>query len=104
MNGACGPRRGDLVGEGRPLIGCGSQACQRGVEAADEVLDVELAGVAVTGFGLGTCRWVAGQSIALLHRFRRLRVHWEMRGHIHEAFLSLACAIICWRLRNHSPC
>jgi hypothetical protein len=56
------------------------------------------------GSGLGTCRWVAGQSIALLHRFRRLRVRWEMRGHIHEAFLSLACAIICWRLRNLSPC
>ena len=29
--------------------------------------------------------------MALLHWFRRLRVRWE----IHEAFLSLACAIIC---------
>jgi transposase len=30
---------------------------------------------------------------------------WEIRDDIHEAFLSLACAIICWRrLRNLSPC
>jgi IS5 family transposase len=57
------------------------------------------------GSGLGTCRWVAGQSIALLHWFRRLRIRWEIRDDIHEAFLSLACAIICWRrLRNLTLC
>ena len=40
-------------------------------------------------------------SIALLHWFRRLRIRWEIRDDIHEAFLSLACAIICSRrLRN----
>ena len=45
-----------------------------------------------------------GQSVALLHWFRRLRIRWEIRDDIHEAFLSLACAIICWRrLRNLSP-
>ena len=39
--------------------------------------------------------------IALLHWFRRLRIRWEIRDDIHEAFLSLACAIICSRrLRN----
>ena len=37
--------------------------------------------------------------------FRRLRIRWEIRDDIHEAFLSLACAIICWRrLRNLPPC
>ena len=64
------------------------------------------------GSGLGTCRWVAGQSIALLHWFRRLRIRWEIGDDIHEAFLGiheaflgLACAIICWRrLRNLSLC
>jgi hypothetical protein len=57
------------------------------------------------GSGLGTCRWVVEQSLALLHWFRRLRVRWEIRDDIHEAFLSLACAIICWRwLRNLSLC
>ena len=49
------------------------------------------------GSGLGVHRWVVEQSIALLHWFRRLRIRWEIRDDIHEAFLSLACAIICWR-------
>jgi transposase len=57
------------------------------------------------GSGVGTYRWVIEQSLALLHWFRRLRVRWEIRDDIHEAFLSLACAIICWRrLRNLSLC
>jgi hypothetical protein len=57
------------------------------------------------GSGLGTHRWMIEQSIALLHWFRRLRIRWEIRDDIHEAFLSLACAIICWRrLRNLSLC
>jgi hypothetical protein len=50
-------------------------------------------------------RWVVEQSFALLHWFRRLRVSWEIREDIHEAFLSLACDIICWRrLANLSLC
>ena len=57
------------------------------------------------GSGLGVHRWVVEQSIALLHWFRRLRIRWEIRDDIHEAFLSLACAIICWRrLRHLSLC
>ncbi|MBC9003661.1 hypothetical protein H9X94_17045 [Micromonospora aurantiaca] len=47
--------------------------------------------------GLGTRRWVVEQTIALLHWFRRLRIRWDIRDDIHEAFLTLACAIICWR-------
>ncbi len=49
------------------------------------------------GSGLGVHRWVVEQSIALLHWFRRLRIRWEIRDDTHEAFPSLACAIICWR-------
>ena len=57
------------------------------------------------GSGLATYRWVVEQSIALLHWFRRLRIRWEIRDDIHQAFLSLACAIICWRrLRSLSLC
>lgn len=37
------------------------------------------------------------QGFALLHWFRRLRVRWEIREDLHEAFLSLACAIMCLR-------
>jgi transposase len=47
------------------------------------------------GSGLGVHRWVVERSIALLHWFRRLRIRWEIRDDIPEAFLSLACAIIC---------
>jgi DDE family transposase len=55
------------------------------------------------GSGLGVHRWVIEQFIALLHWFRRLRIRREIRDDIHEAFLSLACAIICWRrLRNRT--
>jgi transposase len=28
---------------------------------------------------------------------RRLRIRWERRSELHLAFLSLACALICWR-------
>ncbi|MGW4126473.1 IS5 family transposase [Nocardia sp. NPDC004711] len=57
------------------------------------------------GSGLGVHRWVVEQSFALLHWFRRLRIRWEIRDDIHEAFLSLACGIICWRrLNNLSLC
>ncbi|MCX4458561.1 IS5 family transposase [Streptomyces sp. NBC_01728] len=57
------------------------------------------------GSGVGVHRWVVEQSFALLHWFRRLRIRWDIRDDIHEAFLSLACGIICWRrLVNLSLC
>jgi hypothetical protein len=39
-----------------------------------------------TAQGLGVHRWVVEQSFALLHWFRRLRIRWEIRDDIHEAF------------------
>jgi hypothetical protein len=53
------------------------------------------------GSGLGVYGWVVEGVLALLHWFLRLRIRWEIRDDIHEAFLTLGCAIICWRrLRN----
>ena len=49
------------------------------------------------GSGRGVYRWVAESTFALRHHFRRLRIRWEIRDDIHEAFMSLACAIICYR-------
>jgi transposase len=49
------------------------------------------------GSGLGVHRWVVEGAIALLHWFRRLRIRWEIRDDIHHAFVTLGCAIICWR-------
>ena len=57
------------------------------------------------GSGLGVHRWVVEQTIALLHWFRRLRTRWEIRDDIHQAFMTLACAIICYRrLTKQSIC
>jgi hypothetical protein len=47
--------------------------------------------------GLGRWRWVVERTFAWLNQFRRLHVRYEKRADIHEAFLSLGCAVICWR-------
>jgi transposase len=49
------------------------------------------------GSGLGRWRWVVERSFAWLNHFRRLRVRYEKRADIHEAFLPLGCVLICWR-------
>nr|WP_256095538.1 IS5 family transposase [Streptomyces sp. EN23] len=55
------------------------------------------------GSGLGTQRWVVERAFAHLHWFRRLRIRWEIRDDIHEAFLTLGCALICWRRLSQLP-
>ncbi|MGY3205119.1 transposase [Streptomyces sp. TE5632] len=47
--------------------------------------------------GPGRLRYVVEQTFALLHRFTRLAVRWERRTELHDAFVSLACGLICWR-------
>jgi hypothetical protein len=37
------------------------------------------------------------RAIVLMHWFRRLRIRWEIRDDIHQAFITLGCAVICWR-------
>jgi transposase len=49
------------------------------------------------GTGLGVYRRVVERSFARLHGFRRLRIRWERRADIHEAFLKLACCLITHR-------
>jgi Transposase DDE domain len=54
------------------------------------------------GSGLGRWRWVVERTFAWLNQFRRLRVRYEKRADIHEAFLALACALLCWNaLERH---
>jgi transposase len=50
------------------------------------------------GSGLGIYRWVVERTISWLHQNRRLRIRYEKRPEIHEAFLTLGCIKICW---NH---
>ncbi|MGW6202173.1 IS5 family transposase [Streptomyces sp. NPDC055089] len=53
---------------------------------------------------LGKLRYVVEQTFALLHQFKRLAVRWERRLELHNAFVSLACGLICWRrLKKHRP-
>jgi len=46
---------------------------------------------------LGRFRWIVERSQAWLADFRRLNVRYERRPELHQAFLDLACALICWR-------
>jgi hypothetical protein len=48
------------------------------------------------GSGLGKVRYVVEQTIAAVHQNRRLKVRYERRGDIHQAFLTLACIKVCW--------
>ncbi len=52
------------------------------------------------GSGLGVHRWVVERTLAWLHQFRRLRIRYERRADIHEAFFSIGCSLICFRRLN----
>jgi transposase len=47
------------------------------------------------GSGLGVYRWVVERAESWLHKYRRLKLRYERRDDIHEAFVALACALIC---------
>ncbi|MFJ6251823.1 MULTISPECIES: IS5 family transposase [unclassified Streptomyces] len=47
--------------------------------------------------GLGKLRYIVERTFAFLHQFKRLTVRWERRTELHDAFISLACSLICWR-------
>ena len=48
--------------------------------------------------GLGVWRWFVERTISWLHQFRRLRIRWDRRPEVHQAFLTLAAAVICYRI------
>jgi transposase len=56
------------------------------------------------GSGLGVFRWVVERTLSWLHQFRRLRVRYERRADMHEAFMTLGCVIICWRTLQNGFC
>ena len=49
------------------------------------------------GSGLGRKRWVVERTLSWLHQYRRLRVRYERRADIHEAFLTIGCCLICFK-------
>ena len=48
------------------------------------------------GSGLGKYRYVVEACFEWLFTWRRLRVRYEKRDDIHQAFLIIGCAMICW--------
>jgi len=48
------------------------------------------------GSGLGRVRYVVERTIANIHQNRRLKIRYERRSDIHQAFLTLACIKLCW--------
>lgn len=48
--------------------------------------------------GLGKCRWFIERTFSWLHQFRRLRIRWERSPENHQDLLTLAAAIICYRM------
>jgi transposase len=71
---------------------CRRSATARGVKPVIACRGIE------HGSGLGRWRWVVEHTFAWLHNFRRLRIRWERDPAIHNALLTLGCAVICWRL------
>src|SRR3954447_20510555 len=47
------------------------------------------------GSGLGVSRWFVERTISWLHSFGRLRRRLDRHTGLQEAFLQLACALIC---------
>jgi len=45
--------------------------------------------------GLGATRWPVERTLSWLHQNRRLRIRYERRPDIHQAFLTVACIKIC---------
>jgi transposase len=56
------------------------------------------------GSGLGVHRWVVERTLSWLHQYRRLRIRYERRPDIHQAFLDLGCILICFKCLVGSFC
>jgi transposase len=54
------------------------------------------------GSGLGRYRWVVERTFAHLHHFKRLLVRYDRRHETHEAFLAIACCLVCFRRLQNS--
>lgn len=64
----------------------------------------KLARCGQTTKGLGRRRWPIERTLNWLHQFRRLRIRWDRREAIHQAFLDLAMSLICHRQLQRQFC
>jgi transposase len=56
------------------------------------------------GSGLGVYRWVVERAQSWVHQNRHLKLRYDRRDDIHEAFVALACAIICLNCLGDPAC
>ncbi len=56
------------------------------------------------GSGLGVYRWVVERTLSWFHKPRKLRLRTERLADIHEALMSLTCALICFNVLTYSLC
>jgi transposase len=81
--------------KGYDFPGCRGFLRERGIRPRIARRGVE------TSEKLGCYRWVVERTLAWLARYRRLTIRYERRADIHEAFLLLACSLVCFnRLRR----
>jgi transposase len=69
--------------------------CRRALQARGIIPRIARRGIE-SSERLGRYRWVVERTLSWLNRFRRLKVRYERRSEIHQAFVSLGCALICW--------
>jgi Transposase DDE domain len=48
--------------------------------------------------GLGVVRWFVERTISWLHQFPRLRIRWDRKPEVHQAFLTMAAGVLCYRI------
>ena len=97
---------------GRPLQSPKSVFADRAYDSWPHRMELSCRGIEAViaerntehGSGLGIFRWVVERTISWLHQCRRLRVRYERRADIHEAFLTLGCILICHNFLKDSLC
>jgi transposase len=95
---------------GAPLRKPGEVMADRGYDSDRHRMTLSCRGIPTAiarrhtphGSGLGIFRYVVEQTLALWHQFRRLRVRYDKRDDVHEAFMKIGCSMICWRRLHNS--
>lgn len=71
-----------------------SAALRQGLEARFIIPRIARRGIE-SSERLGRYRWVVERTNAWVNQFRRLKVRYERRADMHQALLTLGCALIC---------
>ncbi|MEV7993923.1 hypothetical protein AB0O67_18995 [Streptomyces sp. NPDC086077] len=88
-----------------PTLAVPAQTVKRGGRRAQRAGECRVARRGTGhGSGLGMYRCVVEGTSALPHWSRRLRIRCEIRDDLHQAFVTLGFAVICWRRLRTALC